>query len=853
MANTDNSKILQNFTERSLFQIHKPKKTSQKIGTLGVSNVELALPKDTIKYRKGTYFELKPTTNRIVTPITANESFFAVPLRSVWAWYDSFLSKGGDIVRNGAYNKPSMLQNESISVDQLPYVKAQQIFFSLLASIGGFHSEDKWLSALLYLSESIALTDENYEKLSGNIGSEFDYDFDFINHDGLYVKSFRDYCEANSITPYVGWWLPRLLGGGVKRSGVNLVPEMTLDENERGDLHFVLHFSDPNSVILGRWLYELMKANQLSTTFDLATNDVNSFNVHFSRGNILVSVSRYNYSVMNDGDNVNVDLTTTYNFSVNQRGLDDGFLASTTTDYSGLPSVPGDIVPILYNNSSGMYPLICSFLFTAVFNRSSLLGYGSLAESIGYHFFEELNVYDLQTEYSLGSNAIPVQLGYAWDSCVSVLSKGILDNWNTDDIENNANNVQLLPFFAYQKCAERFLLPHQILSNNENEDSTLDYSRYDSNYYRNNMIPSVFYGKPQFGTGQSPASEYGCAVLVMNQDTSELEYESGGRWASTWDASKWHYLISINQLWSVLFERGTLLEIDCFNKIWQKQDRNVTELMAQSEYGVNEDGTINAKEFLLAQKLGKFLLAGGTDQLANSVIENHFGVHDVPCDTNEAIRLSSRSYLLQTQEITNTGGGVDSQGNTMVVGDRVSIVQHEIPVHNVFECFVPDFAYIIGLHWFSVPFERTNVPNPSVRVLDSISSKSDVRKAFQIAFFPEYQASGDEMLYTTDIISFAKQDIVAWTNKLNTLKDGYREYCGEWKNRFYKQIITAYPFYRDSSVLPSLTYEYFQPTPFDYDLHLVDKFGDSMLVAHDNYIYKKSIMSKQNYVGSNGL
>ena len=30
-------------------------------------------------------------------------------------------------------------------------------------------------------------------------------------------------------------------------------------------------------------------------------------------------------------------------------------------------------------------------------------------------------------------------------------------------------------------------------------------------------------------------------------------------------------LISINQLWSVLFERGTLLEIDCFNKkIWQK-------------------------------------------------------------------------------------------------------------------------------------------------------------------------------------------------------------------------------------------------------------------------------------------
>ena len=851
MANTDNSKILKNFTERSFFQIHKPKKTSQKIGTLGVSNIEFAMPKDTIKYRKGTYFELKPTTNRIVTPITANESFFAVPLRSIWAWYDSFLSKGGDIVRNGAYNKPSMLQNESISVDQLPFTKAESIFSSLLSFIGGFHDDDKWTSALLYLAEKIPLSDENYEKLSGNIGSSFDYDFDFINHNGLYVKSFRDYCESNSLTPYLGWWLPRLLGGGVSRSGVNLNIETTIDENERADVHFVLHFTDANSVILARWLYELMKANASGTTFSLETNDVQSLNVHFSNGNILVSVAKNGYSVFNSSL---VDLTTCYNMQVDQFGLKTS-TQSTSKTWTGTASLTSDIVPILYDDAPVMFKLIWSFVNTAIFNRSTLLGYGSLAESIGYHFFEEMNVYELQTEYSLGTNAVPVTLGFAWDACVSAVTRGILENAWSDDATNSSTNVQILPFMAYQKCAERFLLPHQILSNNENEDSTLDYSRYDSNYYRNNMVPSMWYGKPVYSSSDNQAGQYGCAYLQYNEDTGKYEYRNYVYgWSSAgWDATAWHYLISQSQFLTIFFERGTLLEIDCFNKIWQKQDRNVTEIMSQSEYGVNSDGTINAKEFLLAQKLGKYLLAGGTDQLAKEVIENHFGVHDVPCNHNEAVRLSSRSYLLQTQEVTNVGGAVDSSGTPMVLGDRCSIIQHEIPTHNVFEAFISDFSYVIGLHWFSVPFERTNVPNPSVHVLDEIANSLDVRKAFQLAFFPEYQASGDEMLYLNDIISFAKKEIVAWTNKNNTLKDGYREYCGEWKNRFYKQIITAYPFYRDSSVLPSLTYEYFQPTPFDYDLHLVDRFGDALLVAHDNYIYKKSTMSKQNYVGSNGL
>ena len=44
------------------------------------------------------------------------------------------------------------------------------------------------------------------------------------------------------------------------------------------------------------------------------------------------------------------------------------------------------------------------------------------------------------------------------------------------------------------------------------------------------------------------------------------------------------------------------------------------------------------------------------------MIENHLVFMMFRCDTNEAIRLSSRSYLLQTQEVTNTGGGVDSGG-----------------------------------------------------------------------------------------------------------------------------------------------------------------------------------------------
>ena len=90
------------------------------------------------------------------------------------------MSKGGDIVRNGAYNKPSMLQNEKVYfVDQLPYVKAHQIFFSFGFGWWFFMLMISGYALLIFLKNCFLLT-KNYEKLSGNIGSEFEYDFDFF-------------------------------------------------------------------------------------------------------------------------------------------------------------------------------------------------------------------------------------------------------------------------------------------------------------------------------------------------------------------------------------------------------------------------------------------------------------------------------------------------------------------------------------------------------------------------------------------------------------------------------------------------------------------------------------------------
>lgn len=835
MSTTDNSRILKNFTKRSLFRQHLPRKTSQGIGVLGVSYCDLAFPKDTIKKRHGSYYELKPTTHKICSQIKSNDLDAIIPLRAIWHHYDEFLSKGGHIVRNGAYNVPSTIKNENASVDFLPSVSVNRLIGVLMGSCFSYNDTYADITKLWTVDYQIKPVLAQDEKLNGNC---CDYDFDYVDSQGLYHKSFM----TNYPSAHIGWWLPRLLGGGFTQTGVNA----NCYQVENYDSELVLHFTDTNSVLLGRWLFELMKVFYPNTTFELQTNEITSLNIHvFQQGS-----TYYGISFSNNGFSLpNISFARNYCISVTPQNTFIPVLENTTvSSYEESSSVSGKTVSFCYDSTgsgsilnSALKEIAFSIITTCLFNRSSLLGVGSLIESLGYTVFKTIPLVDYVTNYSELSN-IGLQLGFQRDAVVTCLNKNLLDSF----VAGTEKYVTILPFLAYQKMAERFLLPHQVLSNNSGEDSTLDYHKYDSPYYRNNLVLSKFYGKPF--TNDKDAFLYATV------------YVASGEWVSTKTGEElatpdmWHYVVSAQQLASIFFDRGVLLDMDCFTKVWQKQDRNVTELMNASEYGVNEDGTINAKLFLLANKLGDFILHGTTDQTARQVIENHFGVNTAnPCSEDDIVVLARNSEVLANEQIMNTGGAVDQSGNAMSLGEMQTIIQHATPIKNDYQTFNPDFAIVMAVHWFSVPYDRHDVPVAGLRKLDKINEELDVRKAWQIATYPEYQASGDEMLQLSDIEVFSDNYDVAWTNKNNTLKDGYSMYLGEWKTKFYKQIITPYPIYRDSNYLPSLTYAYLQPTEFDYDLHLVDKFGKAFTVAYDNYIFKKSIMTKQNYVGISGI
>lgn len=847
---TDNGSILSNAVGRSMFGLHKPRKTTQRVGVIGVNACEIALPNETIALKRGSFYELKPTTNRIASSCEAHNMSVSVPFRSVIRYWDEFISKGDLIVQNGAMNVPFIQHREDNSVYQLPYTTPADIIGCFLASVCQSDESVNPNAKLCFMSEVNAET--TIDQMPD--GNKQDFTYNSVNASALHCRTPKYYDTTFSTHPDF-WWLPRLIGYGYDQSGVNI--NLTYNREDTPQLIGWLHFQDQNSANLARLAYAFCRANNTGTTFDMGIQEVTAAKVWFYYDTTTERVY-YGLAVGENGYAVEQTMRPDRALFYVVAGENDTApygtieLVSQDNFYDDETEYTGRVVPMLFTSAEPAQQFCASVVIQCLLNRPSLLGYGSLMESFGHHLFEPKTMYDIATEYSMGTD-YSVSLGYAYDATFDVLNEYIfkklfaIDEWVIQD------KVNIIPYLCYQKtCTDRFLLDHEVLSNNTGEDSAIDFeAKFDSPYWRNNMVPTMWYGHPskdEDGNVLHRSSFYQGNTWYFVEDGSPVDNSS---------VEQQHYTISVNSMLTIFLDRGVLLSMDVFTKNWQKENRNVQNILDMSGYGVNNEGTIQAKQFLLAKKLCQYVMYGNTDQLANQVIERHFGVNDVPTNHRNVIVLDMERNTLDVQDVLNQGGGLDQEGNAMALGDKVSIMTNQIQPHQVFECYEKEFSYILNLHWFSLEYERYNVPNPNVHILEKIQAASlslgDVRRAFQIVLFPEFQSTGDEMLSLDDVECFAPVFDISWTNKNNTLKDGYCEYLGEWKNRFLKQIWSPYQPYRCSPYAPSLTYGYLQPIPTQYDLHLQDKFGDAFLCAFDITVYKKSIMTKSNEVGLVGL
>ena len=124
---TDNSKILRNELNRSLFSQELPTFTSQKIGQINPSIVSFGIPSETQKLISGQYYELKPLVSRILPELRQIIVLQCVTFKDLWNNWDKFIGKGHMMVRNGAFNVPYIeAQNEDTNY-QLPFVFVQQL------------------------------------------------------------------------------------------------------------------------------------------------------------------------------------------------------------------------------------------------------------------------------------------------------------------------------------------------------------------------------------------------------------------------------------------------------------------------------------------------------------------------------------------------------------------------------------------------------------------------------------------------------------------------------------------------------------------------------------------------------
>lgn len=844
---TDNSKVLKNEkNDRSLFSLNSTNRTTRNMGQIGVTGCQFAMPKDTIKMYSGVNIEMKPTSSRIASQINYDRMNVAVPFRSIWHYWDEYIGKGPDILRNGGFSVPYVQKYENESILSLPTMNSGRLFGYLLASLGGVRNRQ-----LFSVDPSFTPSPANYNE---RLGNSQEYSYDYLDTEGGLATRSLCYDTSSGQIYTLPWWLPKLIKQGYSSSGINYQYIASTSSH-------VFHFRDISFLNLFNHLRDTPFVS-ISAKFNYESS---SHRLYCLVAPCVNEEGFYKDMFACDADH--------YTFYVNCYSTSSirygSIVLGSSSSYA-----ESDLAGRLYQHASSAEQCkaenICltAALFNCLFNRPDMIGYGSLCEQLGVHFFKEYSSYEFDQIYRVVYRLSFASSGFFGDSqTIAYLSQYGRKRTTvtlplqvfTDEIMGGSEvspNINLLPFFAYQKiCTDRFLLGHNILTNSLGQNSNVDTDiRYDSPYFRNNMIPTKCYYRPNKGSSAS----YDVQCMYVD-DTStvanaKLHIVGNGSAATTQDPSFWHFAIHINLLCSVFFSRNVMRQMDVFLKIWQRQDMNVQNILNASSYGVVDNNQkLQAKSMILAKSLAKLVRFGGQDMLADKVIENHFGVNDVPCDHCDVIILNSKSSSLKTEDIINTGGAVSSsatgeEGNPLPLGDKVSLVANSYPIEYDFECFIPDFSLILSIDWFSVPNYRTNVPNYAT---NELGWRTNLIEDFKLAYFPEYQASGDEPLYLDDVEfgnTSSTPTMIGWTNKNNLLKDSdINELNGEYQSKYLNQIVAADPDWISPTYGPSLTYGYLQPV--NYTLPIVDVFGQHFLCGYSKTIYKKSCLTKLNEVG----
>lgn len=866
---TDNDALLRNReAERSLFGYTETLRDSQALGNVKVVDCTFAMPKDTVKKRHGLAYELKPTTDKLSSSIRSNLRSFAVPFRNVWKYNDEFISKGTEFIQNGGFNTPYIQTLEGQSNLNLPTFNIAKIFGYLLAGAGN--------GALPNPNRCLKHARKgNAGDFTGKFeGNRQSWNYGFFTAGRYTEKAGDSYRGAIPL-----WWTPRIVKDGVKNSFLNhgTVYPPTGQTGSYNNMSTSLPDIVDTAFALG--LANVVPATVanpvlcITQTYSKIDKKVYYY-MYWANGSIYASnpsspiavesstLHQWTFSVDTETDidnglrygkiNFNEVAISASNWTISHA---EGTYSPSDNKYfplyvsSSLGSTTGDEAKIAFN-------LACVMLF----NNADTLGLGSLCESLGVNLFERINYY-APNDYTgsvlkLRDHFNPVlhdrfgthKFVPSLDFSFFVLNQSIWREICTDDFKTT---ICTLPFYAYQKCiSDRFLLRHETLSNNIGETSVVDYDfKYDSPYFRNNMVPTMSYFH---NLGSTPEHEDDKLLYVRDADDLKWCYIDDGTDEESFTLSNpeiWHYTRSINEFLTIFFSRNALLQMDVFTKIWQRENHNIQNLLDSENYGVVDNtGRLQVKKFLLAHAFTKMVRLGGIDQSAEKVLEDIYGINDVPTCHNNVILLNERHYLVKTDDVLNSGGATDENGNPLALGEKRSVVSDTYEISNDYNCFCPEYSFLITLHWFDAEVIRANVPNFSTNRLGALYS---TRKAFQIAFYPLFQSLGDEALYMGDI-EFGRdyQDVIGWTNKNNLLKDSdINRIQGEWLGKYQRQLVSATTPWKSHLYAPSLTYGYLQPMSFQYNLPLVDRFGDAILCSWKFETYKKSCMTKSNIVG----
>lgn len=797
---TDTSKVLQNKqVGRTTFNLSSTLKTTTRFGSVDPISCKFVLPMDTISNSDDCYVELKPTVDKLNTTIASNISNYFVPMNKVWHYADNFISKKGEFVANGGVNLTEIEGNNAKPVTMLPAFRRHGLYGYFLSCLGPVVDEN---NEIVNINAKLTSSVQS----APSMGNTCLYDFGFVDINGNYHPSFASWNNVSkqSITNTIGWWMPRLIG-----DGWNLETQSQRNLNISADgtnIYMIYHTNESDVVNFFNYTHRIVNPTWKDVT--------------------VVKIS-YWYSVANKRINFRLDgandlctapstsPASSYYFYVNVN-------ESSSTQRFGEVKV----LSVSSESNSWLYQMNYYCTLLAFFGNSQMLGKGSLMESMGlpmfkYGYYHEM----LPTIEDIGAGSY------------SVGQKGWVPMYteNLGSSESYATpNVCILPFYAYQTIiSEKFLLPHEVLSNNPNQDGTISSDRMDSAVYRNYLVPTeCFEYSPYWLTN----------ILEGGLTQSNLVVGSGIE-PST---ERLQCAVHLNQYLTLFLGRAGLIDTDFYTRMHQKENHLVQNVQSDKGIAVVDsiNFNLNVRKYLLARRLDKKIRFGGKDQSAQDFIENQYGLQGALDDPFKVMNLSNDQQIIGTEDVVNVAASEE-----VALGKKATIASITKPNRAYYEFFAKSYGWIIGVHYLTCCNEYFDTVNCDVLKLgtSNVAANFGLREQFDTAFLPVYADCGDDPMYSTDLDGTSTPQIVGYQPKNFWLKDSPNIVRGDYGDLYRGQIITPTDPIVNREEL-SLTYDYLQKSPAHFTSHFVDR-GDNVLLNIKHNMYRQSTQTKLNSVG----